>query len=79
MKAITGPGAAKIAVHQVLQCGQRLLRADRLQVKHRMHVVVFTHDVTTRNRPHRIQRHHHGLRKGQRLQPVEQVMQADAG
>ena len=79
MKPITGPGTAKIAVLQALQTRQRLLGLDGGQVKDRMHVVVFTHDVVTRDLLHRIQRHHHRLRKGQRLQHVEQVMQANAG
>ena len=79
MKAVAGPGAAEIAVLPALQGWQQLLRLDRSQVEHRMHVVVFTHDVGPRDVPQRIQRHHDRLRKGQRLQHVEQVMQAHAG
>ena len=78
MKAITGPCTAKEGVLPALQQRHAFLRANGCNVKHRMRVVVLTHDVFTRDLPNRIQRHHHRLGKWQRLQHVEQIVQAHA-
>ena len=76
MKTVAGPGAAKIAVPQTLQARYFFLRADSGAVKYRMRVIEFTHDVLRRYRPRRIQRHQHRLGKRQRLQHIQEVMQA---
>ena len=59
-----------------LQQGQLLLRLDGGQIKHRVGVVVFTHDGGRVNGLQRVERDHHGLGKRDALQPVEQIVQA---
>jgi len=61
-----------------LQAVDSRLRAQGCQVKDRVGIVVFGYDMSMVYFAHRIQRHHHGLLPGQRLQLVEQVVKAHA-
>ncbi len=62
-----------------LQLGQPALRGDRGVVEHRMRVGEAPQHRARPRLVQRIERHDHRLLPGQRLQLVEQVVQADAG
>jgi hypothetical protein len=77
MEAVAHPRAGEPGVAPALQQRHLALRADRGKVEHRVVVVVFGHDLTTADLAHRIQRNDDRLLPRQRLQLVEQVVQAD--
>ena len=79
MEAVTRPRAAEPGVVLALQRGHLLLRGNGAQVEHGVGVFVLTNDLARVDVAHRVERHHHGLRKRQGLQLVEQVVQAHTG
>ena len=79
VKAVAHPGAGKKAVLLALHGGHAGLRPDGGQVKHRVGVGVFAHHFGRVDGALRVQRHHHRLLHRQRLQLVQQVVQAHLG
>ena len=79
MKAVARPRAAVPGVAHALQGLQMLLRLERSKVKHRMGVVKLGNDFARCNLAQRVERDHHALREWQRLEHIEQVVQAYAG
>ena len=79
VKAVTHPGASVISTLLTLQQVHLALRSHRRLVKHRVGVVKTAKNFGRVNGACGVQRHQHRLLTGQRLQAVDQVVQANPG
>ncbi len=77
MKAIAAPGPAEVAMPLALQFGHAPLGIDRRLVEDRMGVADLAQHGVLGGLAQRVERHHDGALRGQGLQLVEQVVQAD--